>query len=217
MKIRLILLIITLLVLASADAQSFFEGSLQFEVAYTGPQAATLKENEPNTQLTMHLRAGDYIVLLSGGQAPKTFMFVADSNYEYSIDMANQRAYRNSIYSDQNTGPAPKVETAVATGKQLEVAGVLCEEYQLRTAEAVTLFYVNDQYRVDKTLFPPKPRTKASFLVPGLEGRIPLKTIRKQPDLTVTTTCKKITPRTFDPKQFLIPQGYEVKGRDYRY
>ncbi|MDX2283329.1 MAG: hypothetical protein NW241_04170 [Bacteroidia bacterium] len=215
--LRTPLLLAALLAARLAPAQAFFEGTLLFEVRMEGPQAALIQENEPNTGMTMHLRGGDYIVNLTGGRYPKTFLFIADSNYEYSVDAQNRAAYRYSAYGDITREAEPIPVKAQPTGKTDSVAGVLCKEYLVKTGDATFLYYVSDQYRADLSRFPDSPRTKAGFLAPGLEGRIPLKTIKRQPGLTVTTTVKKITPATFKPEQFRVPSSFTVKKRDYRY
>lgn len=204
-----------------SKAQDFFEGSLTFNVELKGPAAEMLNKNEPNNKMTMHLRGADYIVLLSGGRYPKTFIFVADSNHEYSIDMAKREAYKYSMHGDQARASemadrANPVE-AKPTGKQMEVSGVLCDEYKMKKGDVLFTFYVSDEYRINRDLYPKMPRTKASFLIKGLDHRIPLKTIKRQKDLLVVTTAVKITPKEFDPKQFDIPPGFKVKGRDYRW
>jgi hypothetical protein len=212
---RLFLLFLLLPAGLALEAQEAFEGSLVFQVSMQGPEAEQLKLNEPNTRLTMHLRGGDYIILLSGGQYPKTFLFLSDSNYEYSLDAASKRAFRFSPFSDL----VRERDTAQArpTGRSAEVMGVLCQEYAMRSDDARFLFYVSDAYRVDRSRYPKRPRSKASFLAAGLEGRIPLKTVKQQKDLTVTTLITEIKPRALSQSQFLIPPGFVVHKRDYRY
>lgn len=212
-----VIILFTVSAYSQTEHSGYFEGSLQFEVEFKGAQAEMLKENEPNNQLLMHLKDGDYIVQLSGGKYPKTFIFIADSNFEYSMDMVNKRAFRFSPHSDLNT--EDKVEDPVAkpTGNTMEVNGVMCDEYKMKKDEILFTFYVNDAYRMNTDLYPADTRAKASFLAKGLDGRIPLKTIKQQKGLFVVTTIKKINPREFDTEQFRIPMGFEVKNRDYRY
>lgn len=206
---------------SSLFAQDFFEGTMNFSVKYEGEMAEMLSQNEPNDQLTMHVKDADYIVLLKGGRYPKTFLFVADSNYEYSVDQNNRRAYRYSPHNDINM-ETHQLERDVDleaqdTGETEEVNGTICKIYRLRKPEAVFYYYVSDAYLIDRSKFPDPCRSKASFLVAGLEGRIPLKTVRKEKELTVVTTVTGITAREFNPGQFKIPAGFEVKKRDYRY
>lgn len=206
---------------APSQAQHFFEGSLTFNVELKGPASEMLNKNEPNNKMTMHIRGADYIVLLSGGRYPKTFLFVADSNYEYSVDMAKKEAYKYSMHGDQarasEMADRANPVIAKATGKQVEVAGVLCDEFKMKKGDAFFTFYVSDEYRINRDLFPKMPRTKASFLIKGLDNRIPLKTIKRQKDLMVITSVVKIADKEFDPAQFNIPPGFKVKGRDYRW
>jgi len=220
--ISIFLLFLSLIFLPSlCQGQHFFEGTLSFDVELKGPASEMLNKNEPNNKMTMHIRDADYIILLSGGRYPKTFLFLADSNYEYSVDMAQKEAYKYSPHGDQARASAKEDRAnpvkAEATGKQVEVQGVMCDEFKMKKGDAFFTFYVNDQYRINRELYPKSPRTKASFLIKGLEGRIPLKTIKRQKDLMVITTAVKITPQTFDPSQFQIPPGFKVKGRDYRW
>lgn len=202
------------------DEPAPFEGTLNFEVELQGPQAEAMKANEPNDKLTMHFREGDYIIQLMGGLYPKTFLFIADSNREYSINAAEKKAFLFSSHTDvgrtNNRKPDP---VAKPTGKQKEVAGIMCDEYKLLRGDLLFYYYVNDGFRIDRSLFPERPRTKASFLAKGLDGRIPLLTVRKQRDkqLTVITRLVKQNPRTFKPELFLIPPDFTLKKRDYRW
>ncbi|MDX2250072.1 MAG: hypothetical protein SF052_25030 [Bacteroidia bacterium] len=207
----------SLRIFAQDGAKPYFEGSIQFEVQMKGPQAEVIKENEPNTQLLMHMKGGNYIVQLSGGKYPKTFIFISDSNYEYSMDMVNKRAFRFSSFTDLNKAEPEEAPLAKSTGTQLEINGVLCDEYKLRKGDALFTYYVNDSYRINTQLYPANTRAKASFLAAGLDGRIPLKTIKQESGITVITTANKITRKEFDVEQFRIPMGFEVKNRDYRY
>lgn len=216
-----LLLIVTMLISGGLSAQDYFEGTMTFSVDFKGELAEMLSQNEPNTKLVMHLKDGDYIVLLQEGRYPKTFLFVADSNYEYSVDQNNRMAYRYSPHNDMNM-ETHQLERDVdleaqPTGETAEVNGTTCDVYRLRKPDAVFFYYVSQEYRIDRSKYPDPCRSKASFLVPGLDGRIPLKTVKKTEGLTVTTTLTGVTQREFNPGQFRIPQGFQVKKRDYRY
>ena len=198
-------------------APDYFEGTISFTVQMKGPQAEMLKLNNPNDQLQMHIKDGNYIVNLMGGEFPKTFIFLADSNFEYSMDMTNRRAYRFSMHSDLNKEIYKKELTAKPTGKELEINGIMCQEYRLKRDEIYFTYYVSDKYRINLEHYPENTRAKASFLAEGLGGMIPLRTIKQEKGLTVITDLKKISRREFDPEQFQIPADFIVKNRDYRY
>ena len=196
----------------------FFEGTIRYEVEMSGPDKDFLQLNKPNTHMDMHLRKGDYIINLKGGETPKTFLFIADSNREYIIEASKGMAYKFSKFSDRIYHEELDEEpTARSVGKKAEVNGVVCDIFLLKLPKTHFAYYVNDDYRVDLSAFPKEANTNASFLVKGLEGRIPLKTIKKQRNLTVTTTFKDIKAQSFNPKQFLIPPNFSILNRDYRY
>ncbi|RMG22762.1 MAG: hypothetical protein D6730_15810 [Bacteroidetes bacterium] len=200
---------------SAAQEIPFFEGTLTYKVSLAGPQAEVIMQNEPNTQMQMHIKGGNYITLLKGGRYPKTFMFLADSNREYSVNFSEKIAYQYSAFTDRIRREKSR-PTAVNTGKTALVNGVECQVYMAKTEDTQFLYFVNDGYRVNTSLFPPKIRARPFFLVPGLEGRIPLKVIKKQRGLTVTQEVEKIDRQEFDPEQFMIPPDFEVRKRDYR-
>lgn len=202
---------------SSLLAQDYFEGTLQYEVQMDGPEVEALMLNKPNTKMTMHLKGGDYIVRIFGGEYPKLFLFVADSNYEYSMDMANKRAFRYSPHTDLSKAKEENPPQAKATGETQTVNGIECQEYRMEKKGSIFYYYVNNAYRVDIAAFPDPCRAKAAFLANGLEGRIPLKTIKKTKSLTVVTIVKAVQKREFDAEQFRIPVDFEMKNRDYRY
>ena len=199
-------------------SEDFFEGTISYDVAFSGSESPFIEANQPNTHLDMHLKGANYIITLKGGQYPKTFLFIADSNREYLVEASKGTAYKFSKFSDriyhEELDEEPK---AKGIGKKAEVNGILCDIYLLKLPDTHFAYYVNDDYRVDLSAFPDNCNSNASFLVNGLEGRIPLKTIKKQKGLTVTTTYEKIKEQEFDPKQFRIPSSFKVLNRDYRY
>lgn len=201
-------------ILAQGES-AFFEGSMNFEVEIKGPAAGDLLVNEPNNKMDMHLKDGNYIINLRGGRYPKSFMFIADSNRQYSMDVQNKTAFKYSSFND--LAKKQKAPVAVYSGKTEEVNGVMCDIYRARSGQSLMTYFVCDQYRVDLGQFGEKTTAKASFLVKGLEGRIPLKTVKKDKNLLVITTVTKIQARTFAEEQFMIPPDFEIGKRDYRY
>ncbi|MEM6261929.1 MAG: hypothetical protein AAGI38_05440 [Bacteroidota bacterium] len=199
----------------SPDDTPFFEGTASFSVTLSGPMADQLKVNEPNNKLLIHFRQGDYIVMLSGGRYPKTFMYINKYDMEFSVNTAQKKLYRYYPGKDMTKKQKPLI--AKFTGKTAEVKGIECQVYMARNEEVIFYYFVNDAYRMDTSFFDKKKQAKASFLVEGLDGRIPLKTVKKKRGLTVVTSLQSITPREFSPEQFAIPPGFKVDKRDYRY
>lgn len=193
----------------------FFEGLFEYKVEIAGVEKILLEENQPNTQMAMRVKDNNYVVNLIGGMYPKTFMFIADSNFEYSIDVANKRAYRTSAYSTYS--PMSKRPPVKPTGKKEVIMGIECEMYEHHTDSTLSQFWVSDKYKVDLSLFAKKKRAQANFLVPGLGGRIPLKMVKREKTITSTTTVTKIKPMSLRSEQFTIPIDFEVKQRDLRW
>ena len=92
-----------------------------------------------------------------------------------------------------------------------------CAEYRVQKKGEYIFYYVNDQYRIDPDLFKGKKDAQVNFLTAGLNGRIPLKTVRKTSVLTVTTQATQIQPRKLDISQFRIPENFLIKPRDNRF
>jgi hypothetical protein len=202
---------------AQEGETSYFEGTITYEVKFSGAAAENLQVNEANNELVIHMKDGDYIINLKGGRYPKTFMYVNKKDIEYSVDVSEKKAYIYSSHTDINR-ETHKEEPPIAqnTGKSDEVNGIMCDIYRMKKGDDYFTFFVSDQYVVDLVFFEGKKRAKPLFLVKGLDGKIPLKIIRKTPNLTVVTTVKQFTPRTFSTEQFELPTDFEVSKRDYR-
>lgn len=196
---------------------SYFEGTITYEVKFSGDAAENLQVNEANDELVIHMKDGDYIINLKGGRYPKTFMYVNKKDIEYSVDVSEKKAYIYSPHTDLNR-ETHKEEPPIAqyTGKSAEVNGIMCDIYRMKKEDDFFTFFVSDQYVADLRFFEGKKRAKPLFLVKGLDGKIPLKIIRKTPNLTVITTVKQFTPRSFSAEQFELPVDFEVSKRDYR-
>ena len=193
-----------------------FNGTIQYDVELKGPIAEQILLNEPNNEIEMHVYEGDYIVNLKGGRYPKTFLYINKKDREFSVDAAKQTVYKYNPHEDINRETQKSQPVAVPTDKTGEVNGEMCQVYGMKKDGAVMLFYVSEKYAVDTTLFADKVQAKPNFLVKGLGGKIPLKTVKKQNGLIVTTTCTNIREREFDKSQFMIPPGFKIKNRDYR-
>lgn len=215
----LLLLFLTTWATAQPVEGGHFTGMVKYKINFKGDPGmmSFLEANEPNDELTLMLGEGDYIVKLTGGKYPKTFMFIADSNYEYSIDMAGQRAFRNSAHSDLNQDTSQVQPVAKPTGRSQTVGKYTCQEYRLQTEDAVFFYYVTDDLRINLEAFPEDPNSKAMFLAKGLDGRLPLRTVKRTKKLAVETTLDTIQGRAFPAGSFTIPRHFEIKGRDVRY
>jgi len=195
----------------------FFEGTVEYSVEVKGSESQMLMENEPNTKMQMHIKDDSYIVKLQGGRYPKTFIFVADSNYEYSIDMKEKRAFRSSAYNNKGMRPMYKRAPAKPTDKTETINGVECMIYKAVHDSAKFTFWVSEKYKVNKELYKGKTRAQASFLVPGLKGMIPIKIVKVDKGLTTTLIMKSIKEEKFPKEQFQIPKDFIVRRRDFRF
>lgn len=189
-----------------------FEGSVRYTIRLTGKDALEFGEMKPANRMDMHIRKDDFIIHLFGGQKPKTFLYIGDSNHTYIIDAANLRAFRKDYYVD-TTEVIPK---AVPTGTTEMVKTYECKVYKVDRPERITYYYVNDQFRVNTDDYKDKDEAKANFLTEGLGGRIPLKTVIKEPGLTTEIELVSIEKKQLDKENFLIPGNFKLKGRDPR-
>lgn len=199
----------------TVEAQASFEGSLSYAIRLTGKQAQEFLVNEPATKMDVHIKADNFIINLSGGRIPRTFLFVGDSNHTYIVDAANRRAFLRTYYIPDSNAVVP---TAKPTGNTKMINGTECQEYKVvkPKRKEIILYYVNDQYRVDPHLFEDKDEAKADFLTKGLDGRIPFMKIIKTPGLTTELELKLIKSRDLDIENFRIPHGFKIKKRDPR-
>jgi hypothetical protein len=189
-----------------------FEGSVRYTIRFSGKGAAEFGELKPANRMDMHIRKDDFIIHLFGGQKPKTFLYIGDSNHTYIIDAVNLRAFRKDYYVDTTT----TIPVAVPTGTTEMVKNYECKVFKVDRPERITYYYVNDDFRVNTDYFKDQDEAKANFLTEGLGGRIPLKTIIKEPGLTTEIELVSIEKKTLDKENFLIPSNFKLKGRDPR-
>ncbi|MFK7969127.1 MAG: hypothetical protein AB8F95_02115 [Bacteroidia bacterium] len=213
----LLLFLLPIFAFAETADSTHFNGTVTYTVEMKGPKADYLLLNKPPDKMQMHVFNGDYIINLTGGEIPKTFMYINKHDREFSVDPMNKVAFKFNPHEDLNRETHKKEPVAVKLkGKTGVVLGDTCDVYAIKKGESFLYFFVNDKYRVDTTLYKGKVQAKPNFLVKGLGGRIPLKIVRKQEGLMVTTTCTGIKRRDFDKSQFRIPKDFTIRNRDYR-
>jgi hypothetical protein len=209
------LMIFPVLIFSWVHAQNpYFEGTIKYNIEYDGKAADVLMLNKPCIRMDMHFKDNNFIIHTYEGQLPKTRLYIADSSEMYILDLGNQVAYRRDRLEDTSKVITPP--RAHLTGDTAIIAGLKCLVYKVSKAKEITLYYVHDSIRVNTNLFKGKKDAQMNFLTEGLEGRIPLKTVRKTPDITITTTAVQILPRKFKMDQFRIPAGTQIKPRDNR-
>ncbi len=191
----------------------YFEGSIVYDVYYYGKDQTFFDNNEVPRKVTFHIKDGNYIVHLWEARFPTTRLYIADSDKTYILDLKNHRAF-----TKEKVKPVrPKKPAKPIIGDTLVILGVLTQAYKVEkeNGEEIT-YYVSDLYRVNLAFFEGKRNATAHFLTPGLEGRIPLKIIRKHNGNTIEITAIQIKPRKFNPKQFTLPPGIKILGYDFR-
>lgn len=194
------------------EAIQSFQGSIRYNIRLSGKHAADIMLNEPATKMDMHIKDDNFIVNLYGGQKGKTFLFIGDSNHTYIIDASNARYFLRDYYVDTTNA----IPTAEPVGTTEMVKKWECDVYKVTKPGEVIYYYVNDKFRVEPNLFSGKEEAKANFLTRGLDGRIPLKTVIKQPGLTTEIDLDFISEKELEKENFQIPEGFKRKVRDPR-
>lgn len=190
-----------------------FEGTINYSIAITGKNAKGFAADEPIQKMDQHYRKGDFIIQLYEGSFPTSILYILDSNKVYYIDAANKRYFLKDKYQYTKKDTIP---IAVKKPEEQIILGHKCSTWEVTKGSETTTYYVSDKIYVDISHFKKKPRTKAIFLIKGLDGRIPLKTIRKTPDLTITTTATRLLPKALDIQNFRIPKDFKRHIRDWR-
>ncbi len=205
------LTLLALLMTSGLFAQDSFGGTVVYNIRVSGKMADEYLKNDPPKTMTMHLLDNDFIVKLSGGRIARTFLYLADSNHTFIVDIPNERYFRRTYYSDTNN----VTPVAMPTGESKRVKGRDAMEYKTERPDRgeTIYYYVHDDYRVDTTLFDGLDGAKADFLVPGLGGRIPLWKTIKTPQMTTTVELASIKKEKFPKEAFSIPEGFSNKQK----
>lgn len=219
----------------------YFEGTIQYKISLSGPRAEYIRTLNNITLMTVHIKDNNYIVYEYGmpdhkepfsPNDPKleinqvlenTRVFLADSNEDYIVDVENRRFFKYDSYElqlklDSNLVGRKHVPEAVPTGDSVMILDVLCEKYRVEKEDEVIYYFVSPRYRVDLKQFEGLTKARISFLTPGLQGKIPLRTIRKKKNghLVIDIKATGITVRELHKNQFLIPKSFEFYLTDPR-
>jgi hypothetical protein len=216
------------------EQSAYFEGQIQYKIQTSGRIGEALSYYNPLDNMIMNFRGGDFIVRLTGNlntlpqehdeygmpigefrfEAFNTVrLYIGDSDRVYIVDMANERAFTQERRWKAKSSTPP---TAVPIQDSAIIAGVKCFAYRVVKPDEEIIYYINPKYRINTALYKGKKRAKAAFLTIGLDGCIPLKTIRKQKDIITATIATKITPSKYPVGLFRLPPGIKLVGADYR-
>jgi len=205
-------------------AGDYFEGTVTYSFRMEGQNAEALRLINPINTMTFHIKDGNYIVHLYGeerpGELPPEFepftttrLFLADSNETYMIDARNKRVFTKEKYVDESRPERPE---AYPTGDSLTIAGYMCYGYRVSTPEETITHFITPKVRVNLGFYANKDEATASFLTEGLNGSIPLMTVRESRTRSITVKCTRVMPRKLTDEQFAIPEGFAIEGYDYR-
>ena len=198
---------------STLEVQEYFQGAIYYEVQTSGTNALELKKASHVKRMAMFFREGDFILRTFDGAFPKTLMYLNKYDNVFVIDIEKKKIFLGEQYRTRYQEPP----AAFATGDSARVAGVMCREYELKREDSRTLFYINNNYRVNLGYFKGKYRSQAHFLIKNLQGCIPLKTVTISDTLTITTTATTLKPEPLSAEQFTLPPGFQiVKGLDKR-
>lgn len=218
-------------------ATNFFEGTITYAFTVDGEIGKAMEYINDIKFMTFVIKDGNYVIHLYGKQGsndqvrdwnyenpvetadarlkqvfPTTRLFNSDSNLTYIIDAKNARAFRKDNYDPGEQ----EIPTATPTGDSLKILNVMCYAYKVQKGEEEIIHYVSPKYRVNMRYYGHQSRSRHAFMTHGLDGCIPLKTIRKNKERTITVTASKITAQKLTAEQFAIPPKFKILNRDYR-
>jgi hypothetical protein len=212
----------------------FFEGLIEYKFSHTGSSSAEFNQLNAIENMTLILKDGDFIIHLYGPPPPSpppfdpenpkielpkqvfnsTRLFLADSNQMYSLDMKNKRLYMSDSYEVQHKDTI--IPTAIPTGDSLKILKWMCYGYKVKKNEEEITYYVTKKIKANMAFFPSQTKAKVNFLTEGLNGAIPLKTVRKHKNYTIYIQATSIKPQTLDKAEFDIPPGFRRFKYDHR-
>lgn len=203
---------------ATLDATTYFEGLVQYRVTYSGEVKETFDESKVNTNMDLALRNGHFIIQMYGGTVDKTLLYNADSNWTYSIDVAEKKIYLLEKHR-QRVKQQPEV---TPTGDSVKVLGKWCYGYRFskpatpKYPASTTTLYINPEYRINLAYYEGKDISQAYWSLKGLQGCIPLKIVFEDPTMRIESTAERIRPMPLREEEFRLPPGFKILRWDQR-
>lgn len=212
---------------------NYFEGAIYYKFKVSGEASSELRSVNAIEFMELHIKDNNYLIHLYGSPPqppapfdpmnpkvelpkqvlPTTHLFLADSNHTYIIDASNERYFVDNAYTLKRQKEVPE---AVRTGDSMLVAKVLCYAYRVSKPDEEITYFISPKIRVNLARFKDLDGAKANFLTKGLNGCIPLRTVRKTPTYTVVIECTKVVPKKYDRSLFQLPAQFERIRMDYR-
>lgn len=204
----------------SQPQESAFEGSLQFNVAFSG---GDLQERAQVTMLvpesyTLYIKGGQTKILMRGGMIGLTMGEVVidgSTGRGFVISHMNSKAYE--IVAD----PSLKERIAPVIADENEtivIAGYECRKYRITRVNpsgAMTQYmWVTDAIQLDLAAsLGSALKDSMPFWTEGLSG-CPLRITTSFPGtaMSMTLTATEVKPHVVDPSIFVVPAGYAIEA-----
>ena len=205
-------------------AENAFEGSLHFNVAFSGGE---IQDRARVTMLVpesyrLYFKGGQTKIVMRGGMIGLTMGEVVidgSTGRGYVISHMNSKAYQ--IVADPNLKErvAPVISDENET---IVIAGYECKKYRITRANpsgAMTQYmWVTDAIQLDLAAsLGGALKDSMPFWTEGLSG-FPLQITTSFPGttMTMTLTATEVNPHTVDPSIFVVPAGYAIEPIDPR-
>ena len=203
-------------------AENAFEGSLHFNVAFSG---GGLQDRARVTMLVpesyrLYIKGEQTKIVMRGGMIGLTMGEVVidgSTGRGYVISHMNNKAYE--IVAD----PSLKERVAPVIAEENEtitIAGYACRKYRISRTNpsgAMTQYmWVTDAIQLDLAAsLGGALKDSMPFWTEGLSG-FPLKITTSFPGtaMTMTLTATEVEPHTVDPSIFVVPAGYAIEPID---
>ena len=203
-------------------AENAFEGSLHFNVAFSG---GDLQDRAQVTMLVpesyrLYIKGGQTKIVMRGGMIGLTMGEVVidgSTGRGYVISHMNSKAYE--IVADPNL--KERVAPVIAEENETTtIAGYECRKYRITRTNpsgAMTQYmWVTDAIQLDLAAsLGGALKDSMPFWTEGLSG-FPLKITTSFPGtaMTMTLTATEVNPHTVDPSIFVVPAGYAIEPID---
>jgi len=212
---------------------SYFEGNIRYKIRVSGPMAQELKMYNDLEFMELYIKDNNYLIHLYGTPPdppppfdpnnpkfdmpkqvfPTSHLFLADSNQTYILDAKNARYFLTNAHLKSRDLNPPE---AFPTGDSMLVANVLCYAYKVIKKDEEITYYINPRIRVNLSRFKGLDNASANFLTRGLNGCIPLRTVRKNKDYEVKIDATHVLPQKINRSDFQLPLSFERQEYDYR-
>lgn len=188
------------------SAQEHFEGIITYDLKFQD------KTGEMNDQEASQFMGNEQVYYIKGNKYKSLMngMLKVTQYYTGKDTLYNQMIGINGLMYIDARANSEKVISFQIIKNQLNVAGYSCDLLEIKTNEGTTLYYYNQEIRVNPQDYKNHKYGLWYYCLEKTNGALPIKMITDVSDVKLSLEAKAIEIKNLEDAVFAIPKGIPI-------